>query len=626
MDRFKMRFSIRHKIFLACMSLFSLLLITVIVTMIEVSGTRQFTSILSKTGLPLMENVEAMSISLGNSVRAVQRWLLEGDQTAKKRYQVAWTHIDEYQNKIGVSLETTRLTLATNQWGQAKKLLSEIKLAESNILALPPTNEGRKQGVELLKKTINPKIIKLQRVLGHSEEEGYENKGLIMDLKNELHLELKNIRESVDSLMVTQWIMLGIGIVFSFIITWVVSSSVVNPIQRAIDFAKRLAGGERNIDVIKSGNDETYDLSLALDEMQQSITRTETALKENEKNVQELYISLESRVKNYLALVEKIAGGDLRERVEIEGDDDLSKLGDTLNKMTDSLGEITGNIASCANQITVGLSELENTAMTQASSATEQASSVSETTSVIEEIKATSSQTLEKASALGDASDKTAEQGEKGRQSISEAIQKIRNLQQKMKEIVDTILGLSSKTQLIGEITDVVSGLSKQSKLLALNASIEAAKAGEAGKGFAVVAGEVKELAEQSQQSTDRVQKILQDIRETTERAVTVTEEGSKEVLSSLEHIEGTGTVIDSLGNIIQQSSVASKQIVAAVRQESAGIEQIVLSIAEIDKVTKQFMEATEQTKQAAVGLADVSSQLRNSVSIYKISIKGEGS
>lgn len=83
----------------------------------------------------------------------------------------------------------------------------------------------------------------------------------------------------------------------------------------------------------------------------------------------------------------------------------------------------------------------------------------------------------------------------------------------KVNYIAKTILALSEQTQQIGEITEVVNGLAQQSKMLALNASIEAAKGGDAGKGFAVVADEVKDLAEQSQQSTAQVQNILLDIR-----------------------------------------------------------------------------------------------------------------
>ena len=258
------------------------------------------------------------------------------------------------------------------------------------------------------------------------------------------------------------------------------------------------------------------------------------------------------------------------------------------------------------------LTELESTVGSQSSAALEQATSVSEIVSIVEEIKSTSQQTLEKASNLGDTAEKTYVEGERGINACEDLYTAMQSSQEKMQEIANTILGLSDKTQQIGEITEAVADIAKQSKMLALNASIEAAKAGESGKGFAVVAGEVKELAERSETSTSRVQKILQDIRKTTEQAVMVSEEGTKSIEENIAHVELTTNIMTALGGVIQESSVASQQIVSAVKEESVGIEQVVQSIQEIDAVTAQFSSATEDTKKAIVTLASLAEDLRS--------------
>lgn len=178
---------------------------------------------------------------------------------------------------------------------------------------------------------------------------------------------------------------------------------------------------------------------------------------------------------------------------------------------------------------------------------------------------------------------------------------------------------MSDKTQQIGEITDAVSDIAKQSKMLALNASIEAAKAGESGRGFAVVADEVKDLAERSQTSTEKVQNILQDIRKTAEQAVVVTEDGMRSVDANLKQAQSSSEIIGTLGDVIEKTTSSSQQIVAAVREESVGISQVVESIREIDKATSMFTNMTEDNKQSIVKFTEILQQLQETISKYKI-------
>ena len=235
------------------------------------------------------------------------------------------------------------------------------------------------------------------------------------------------------------------------------------------------------------------------------------------------------------------------------------------------------------------------------------------------EIRATSAENLEMAQGLGKIAEKTREESEEGKKVVEETVTGMEAIREKVEGIAHTILSLSEQTQQIGEITDVVDGLAQQLKMLALNASIEAAKAGDAGKGFGVVATEVKELADQSQQSTAQVQKILEDIRHATDRAVMATEEGSKGVDIGMELVNKTGSTMHKLSEVIQETSSASQQIVTAVRHEVTGIDQINTAITEINSVTSQFAESSDQTKTVADGLSKLAERLSNNVSLFKI-------
>jgi len=288
----------------------------------------------------------------------------------------------------------------------------------------------------------------------------------------------------------------------------------------------------------------------------------------------------------------RIASGDLTKRLTIESGDEMGQLGNDLNIMTEGLSGITKQINQASHSMVTTLEEVRRAVEMQSSGASEQASSINEITASLEEIEKSSAQTMEKAKSLGIVAERTREKGQLGLEAVEQSILGMKTVRDKVQTIAETILELSRQTQQVGEITAVVNNLAQQSKMLALNASIEAAKAGEAGKGFAVVASEVKNLAEQSEQSTTQVQKILEDIRHATEKAVMATEEGTKGVDHGTELVEQTGDVVRSLSDVIHETTIASQQIEAAIRQESIGIEQITAGMNEINQVTSSFVSS----------------------------------
>lgn len=315
----------------------------------------------------------------------------------------------------------------------------------------------------------------------------------------------------------------------------------------------------------------------------------------------------------------RVAAGDLRYRIEVLSHDELGQLGNDLNTMTNSLSTITKQITEACHHMVTTIEEVRQAVDVQSSGATEQASSINQITASLEEIEKSSSQTIDKAKTLGEMAERTREKGQLGLEAVENSVLGMKAVREKVQTIAQTIFDLSNQTQQVGEITSVVNILAQQSKMLALNASIEAAKAGEAGKGFAVVASEVKNLAEQSEQSTTQVQKILEDIRRATEKAVMATEEGTKGVDQGTSLVEQTGDIVRNLSDVIHETTIASQQIEAAIRQEGVGIEQITAGMNEINQVTASFVASVKQTTEAIGNLADMVKNLKQFTDIYKL-------
>ena len=328
---------------------------------------------------------------------------------------------------------------------------------------------------------------------------------------------------------------------------------------------------------------------------------------------------IEQSVVKYRTFIEKVAKGDLSQRVEVHGDDDMSQLGRQLNSMTENLSAMAQQTTSSSEILSETITGMMGAVSSHSSAAIEQSAAVNETTSTLEEIRAISAQTQEKAKSLGDSAERTQAEGEKGMLAVELTATGMASIREKVEGIAENILALSEQTQQIGEITDTVNNLSHQLKMLALNASIEAAKAGESGKGFAVVAAEVKDLAEQSQQATEQVHKILQEIQRATDKAVMVTEEGGKGVDQGMKLVEESGSAVRKLSEVIRETATASQQIVISVRQEAQGIDQIFSAMQEINKATNQFLDATQQTKSAGDKLGEVAADMRTSISSYRL-------
>lgn len=188
-----------------------------------------------------------------------------------------------------------------------------------------------------------------------------------------------------------------------------------------------------------------------------------------------------------------------------------------------------------------------------------------------------------------------------------------------MNLIAESMVRLSEQTQAIGVIITTVDDLAQQSNLLAVNASIEAAKAGDQGKGFAVVAQEVKSLASQSKQATNQVRAILNDIQKATSASVMATEQGAKAVEEGVKKSEQAGQSILMLLSSISDASNAAAQIAVSSQQQLIGMDQATVAMENIKQTSNQNVESSKQLETSVTSILDIGYRLKNLVSQFKI-------
>jgi len=251
----------------------------------------------------------------------------------------------------------------------------------------------------------------------------------------------------------------------------------------------------------------------------------------------------------------------------------------------------------------------------QSTSVSETAAAVSQTTTTIEEIRKTAETASARSGEMAGRSQSSRSASEKALKSISEGTNAMKRIRTEVEGIADGILELSEKNIQIGEIVTSVGSIAEQSNLLAVNASIEAAKAGEHGRGFSVVATEVKALALQSKQATHQIRSILQDVQKSSNSAVMVTEQGVKRVEEGATLIEDLGHAISDLRDDVDRNADSASQISLIASQQLAGIEQITDAMRNISVASTQNAAGAKRIEAAAEQVERVSARILMMVS-----------
>ncbi len=315
----------------------------------------------------------------------------------------------------------------------------------------------------------------------------------------------------------------------------------------------------------------------------------------------------------------RLESGEFDYRVTPQRSDELARLALSLNRVgatvearLKSQRDLVNDVERIVRKLGGSTSAILSVVGQQVSGAGQQASAVHHVSSVAEQIASSSRSVAETAKTVGGAAGETVRACEQSKVGIEDAISGIRAARETVTSISSSMEKLGADSRKIGEILKLIEGISEQTNLLALNAAIEAAGAGEAGQRFAIVATEVKRLATRTNESTKEIRDLISTIQNSTNRAVLLTEEGTRAVAEGYDQVHRVGDSIQDIRDSVERTSIAADVILNSSQEQVTATEQMADSMNEIRKVADIILENSAVTESTVAEIKDISHSLRD--------------
>ena len=319
-----------------------------------------------------------------------------------------------------------------------------------------------------------------------------------------------------------------------------------------------------------------------------------------------------------LAVVDRIASGDLSHNLIVTRRDELgvlqqgiARMGVTLRDLISGIRDGVTQIASAAEQLSAVTEQTSAGVNSQKVETDQVATAMHEMTATVQEV----ARNAEEASQAAAAADGEARAGD---QVVNEAIAQIERLASEVECSTDAMTVLQQESDKIGSVMDVIKAVAEQTNLLALNAAIEAARAGEAGRGFAVVADEVRGLAQRTQKSTEEIEGLVAGLQNGTQQVAAVMNNSRSLTDSSVALTRKAGVSLENITRTVSNIQSMNQQIAAAAEEQSAVAENINESVTRVRDIGEQSASAAEQTAASSAELARLGVELQGLVAQFR--------
>ena len=329
--------------------------------------------------------------------------------------------------------------------------------------------------------------------------------------------------------------------------------------------------------------------------------------------------TLQRRALELLQEVDPVSQGDLTVRAKVTPDE-IGTVADSYNATVESLRKIVGQVQAVSSQVTITAQTNDIAVKTLAQDSLAQAEKITGSLSNIEAMSQSVQQLATQAQEARSIVDTTQATVSTGEQAMVRTVEGMASIRESVSETTQKMQSLEIASERISNVIRLISGFAAQTHMLAMKASIEAARAGDEGEGFAVIADEVRSLAAQSAQATADVETVINTIQMATQDVIAAMEVENNQVTKQMELVEETRASL----NQITAASAEVNQLVSAIAQTtesqtktSDATAAIITDVAQLVRNTSQEASHVSESFQQ---LVDVSQALQAEVAQFKVS------